>query len=268
MDALLTIESLTVRYPPRRGGSRTELTALDGVSLAVPAGATLAVVGASGAGKSTLALCLACLERPTLGRIILDGRELTALDEAGLREVRPQLQLVFQDPAGSLNPRLTALEIVREPFDVQKKLPPAERSARARALLERVGLGTTAAGRTAGEFSGGQRQRLAIARALALEPRVLILDEALSALDASIAAQVVNLLLDLQRAAGLTYIFITHDLAMAGLVAREIAVLDRGRIVERGPSEEVLSQPHHPATRALIQATPVWRRPVQAEGGA
>ncbi|HUJ39253.1 MAG TPA: ATP-binding cassette domain-containing protein [Candidatus Acidoferrales bacterium] len=268
MDALLTVESLTVRYRGRHGGARMGLTALDGVSFEVRAGTTLGVAGASGAGKSTLALCLACLERPTLGKIVLDGRELTALDEGRLREVRPQVQLVFQDPAGSLDPQMTALEIVREPFDVQKKPAPAERTARAIALLERVGLGATAAGRTAGEFSGGQKQRLAIARALAAEPRVLILDEPLSALDASVGAQIANLLAELQGAAGLSYVFITHDLAMAAHLADEMIVLDGGRIVERGLPEQLLLRPAHAATRALVAATPRWQAPGQGGAGA
>lgn len=259
MIPLLAVEALVMRYVSRRlGGTRAGVTALNGVSFSVAAGATLALAGASGSGKSTVALCLACLERPTRGKIFLDGRELTALAESELRAVRPQIQLVFQDPSGSLNPRLTALEIVTEPFAVQRRFTPVERTERARNLFERVGLSFRMAARTATEFSGGQRQRLAIARALALEPRLLILDEALSALDASVQSHIANLLLDLQQSARLSYVYITHDLAMAARVADQIAVLDRGCIVECGSPGEVLGRPAHAATRALIAATPRW----------
>jgi len=268
MAPLLTVESLMVRYPPRHfGGTRAAVTALDGVSFSVLAGTTLALVGASGSGKSTLALCLACLGRPTAGKILLEGRELTALTESQLRAVRPKIQLVFQDPSGSLNPRLTALEIVTEPFEVQGRFTEAERYERAGALFERVGLSLDMGPRAASEFSGGQRQRLAIARALALEPRLLILDEALSALDASVQAQIANLLLDLQRASGLTYVFITHDLAMAARLGDEIAVLERGRIVERGAPGDVLDQPAHVAMRALMAAAPRWNAPTKDQAG-
>jgi ABC-type glutathione transport system ATPase component len=262
MAPLLTVESLSMRYPPRHlGGTRAALTALDGVSFSVTAGTTLALVGASGSGKSTLALCLACLERPTAGKILLEGRELTALTESQLRAVRPKIQLVFQDPSGSLNPRLRADEIVTEPYEVRGRLTDAERNERARALLERVGLSSRVGARTPSEFSGGQRQRLAIARAIALDPRVLVLDEALSALDASVQAQIANLLLELQQASGLTYVFITHDLAVAARLADEIAVLERGRIVENGAPCDVLRQPAHVATRALIEAALRWNAP-------
>ncbi|HTR66949.1 MAG TPA: ATP-binding cassette domain-containing protein [Terriglobales bacterium] len=260
MEPLLTVESLVKRYTPRGfGGGRGGVTALDGVSFSIAEGSTLAIAGASGSGKSTLALCLACLERPASGQIRLAGRELTTLTETQLRAVRPQMQLVFQDPSSSLNPRLTAFEIVTEPFAAQSRFSASERAARARALFERAGLSFQSATRTAAEFSGGQRQRLAIARALALEPRVLILDEALSGLDASVQAQVANLLLDLQEASRLTFVFITHDLAMASRMADRIAVLDRGRIAETGPMDEVLRQPAHASTRALIAATPQWK---------
>jgi ABC-type glutathione transport system ATPase component len=257
MPALLTVESLEMRYRPRNPGpSGSAVTALDGVSFAVAAGTTLALVGASGSGKSTLAQCLACLARPTAGTIQLAGLEITALSERELRAVRPQIQLVFQDPSASLNPRLTALEIVIEPLEVQRRFSAAERAERARGLFERVGLSVRLAPRPVGEFSGGQRQRLAIARALALEPRLLILDEALSALDASVQAQIANLLLDLQQTSGLTYVFITHDLAMAARVADDVAVLERGRIVERGPVNQMMRRPAHAATLALFAATP------------
>ncbi len=261
MQPLVKIESLCKRYATSRlrGGGR-EVTGLDGVTLSIAAGTTVAVVGKSGSGKSTLALCLACLERPTGGSVWFEGRDLAAASERELRAVRPHIQLVFQDPALSLNPRFTALEIVGEPLEVQRRLRPDERAARVRMLLDRVGIPSSMAGHTSMEFSGGQRQRLAIARALALEPKLLILDEALSALDCSVQAQIANLLPDLQRAFGLTYLCITHDLAMAAHLADEIAVMERGRIVEFGVATQVARSPQHNVTQALLAAWPRYAR--------
>src|SRR5229473_79761 len=257
MDRLLIVEKLEKRYECTRVlGTRKEVKALQRVSFSIGPGSTLALVGESGSGKSTLALCIACLERPTSGRIVLDGNEITSLDEKQLREVRPQVQLVFQDPARSLNPRFSALEIVSEPLLVHGRFHKREREDRARALLVQVGIPQEKVLRNAGEFSGGQRQRLAIARALALEPKLLILDEALSALDCSVQAQIANLLLELQSSLGLTYLFITHDFAMAGHLADEIAVMDGGKIVELGATEQVLRAPGQEVTRRLISATP------------
>jgi peptide/nickel transport system ATP-binding protein len=199
---------------------------------------------------------LACLEQSTSGRIVFDGIEITSLNEKQLREVRPQIQLVFQDPARSLNPRFSALEVVSEPLLVQGRLTKRGREDRARALLAQVGIPQEKALQRAGEFSGGQKQRLAIARALALEPKIVILDEALSALDCSVQAQIANLLLDLQASLGLTYLFITHDFAMAGHLADEIAVMDRAKIVELAATEKVLRAPDQEITRRLIAATP------------
>jgi peptide/nickel transport system permease protein len=216
------------------------VSALNGASLSIASGTTLALVGNSGSGKSTLALCLACLERPTSGRIWFEGRNLAALSEKELRMVRPQIQLIFQDPARSINPRFTALEIVTEPLIVQRKWGQYEVLERAVQSLERVGLHREMATRRAHEFSGGQRQRLAIARALMLEPRLLILDEALSALDCSVQAQIANLLLDLQSSLRLTYLFITHDPAMAAHLSDEVALMDRGRIVTQDVPQKVL----------------------------
>src|SRR5437879_12754622 len=196
------------------------------------------------------------MELSTSGRIWFEGRDIAALDEKQLRAVRPQIQLVFQDPASSLNPRFTALEIVTEPLLVQRKRGTREMHERALALLERIGLSRGMASRRIGEFSGGQRQRLAIARALSLEPKLLILDEALSALDCSVQAQIANLLLELQSSFALTYFFITHDLAMAAHLAEEIAVINRGRIVEQGIPEKLLGSPEHEATRCLVAAMP------------
>ena len=256
-EPLLIVDNLGKVYA-RRGvrGTKREVMALQGVSFAIRPESTLALVGESGSGKSTLAFCLACLERPTSGRIVFQGKEITALDEEQQRAVRPQIQLVFQDPARSLNPRFSALELVSEPLLVRGLVNKREREVRARTLLAHVGLPQEKALQRAEEFSGGQRQRLAIARALALEPKLLILDEALSALDCSVQAQIANLLLELQSSLGLTYLFITHDFAMAGHLADEIAVMERGKVVELGAADRVLREPEHEVTRRLIAATP------------
>ncbi len=259
-EPLLIVENLKKFYA-RRGvlGTKKEVIALQGVSFSIRPQSTLALVGESGSGKSTLAFCLACMERPTSGRIVFQGDEITAFDEKQLRALRPRIQLVFQDPARSLNPRFSGLDLVSEPLLVQGRLNKREREDRARALLAQVGLPEEKALRRADEFSGGQKQRLAIARALALEPKLLILDEALSALDCSVQAQIANLLLELQSLLGLTYLFITHDFAMAGHLADEIAVMERGKIVELGAADGVLREPQHETTRRLIAATPRLR---------
>ena len=257
MQPLIQVESLRKHYRDRKSlNSGPVVPALDEVSFSIDSGSTLALVGESGSGKSTLALCLACLERPTSGRIWFGGRDIAALREKQLRAVRPQIQLVFQDPASALNPRFTALEIVTEPLLLQRSWKRRQTREQGFALLERVGLSREMASRRAGEFSGGQRQRLAIARALSLEPKLLIMDEALSGLDCSVQAKIANLLLELQLSFALTYLFITHDLAMAAHFADEIAVMDRGRIVEQGIPEKLLGSPQHEATRCLVAATP------------
>src|SRR5882672_2697261 len=257
MQPLLKAENLLKRYAKRSlAGAREELLALDGVSLTIFPGTTLAVVGESGSGKSTLASCLACLESPTAGNIWFEGKDLVKLGERARRQVRPQIQLIFQDPASSLNPRWSVLEILVEPLILQRKFKPEEMKQRANSLLERVGLSPDIVERLATELSGGQRQRLAIARALALEPKLLILDEALSALDCSVQAQIANLLMELQRTLGMTYLFITHDLAMAAHLADEVVVMSRGRVVEQGPAEKVLRHPREEITRRLLAAMP------------
>lgn len=255
MEALLRAENVAKVYS--RGvalGAKKELRAVDGVSLAICPRTTLALVGASGSGKSTLALCLACLESVSAGTIWFAGREISSLTEGERRTVRPQVQMVFQDPASSLNPGMTALELVMEPLHIQKRGDKTAQHGKARDLLERVGLRKEKLNQRPGEFSGGQRQRIAIARALALEPKLLILDEALSALDCSVQAQMANLLLDLQSSLGLTYVFITHDVAMAAHLADEIAVMDGGRIVEMGVGARVVNAPQHEATQRLLLA--------------
>src|SRR5467141_4009420 len=257
MQPLLKVENLLKRYAKGSlTGAREELLALDSVSFTIFPGTTLAVVGESGSGKSTLASCLACLESPTTGNIWFEGKDIVKLGERARRQVRPQIQLIFQDPASSLNPRWSVLEILVEPLILQRKFKREEIKQRANFLLERVGLSPDIVGRLPTELSGGQRQRLAIARALALEPKLLILDEALSALDCSVQAQIANLLMELQRTLGMSYLFITHDLAMAAHLADEIVVLNRGRVVEQGPAEKILRHPKEEITRHLLAAMP------------
>ncbi len=260
MGALLTAENLVKEYPSRRSkGGKGRVRALDQASLTIQPGARIAIVGSSGSGKSTLAICLACLEKPSSGTIRFQDRTLTALPERELRSVRPKIQLVFQDPAMAFNRFFTLREILEEPWILQAKLDSAERRERAVELLGRVGLSSDLLERRPGDLSGGQRQRLAIARALALDPKILILDEALSALDYSVQAQIANMLLDLSDRsipAGVrpAVIFITHDLVMAARIADEIIVMQSGRIVEAGSSLKIISTPEHVATQKLLGA--------------
>jgi ABC-type glutathione transport system ATPase component len=257
MEPILKAENLEKRYTRRNfAGAPQDFLALDGVSFTVSGGTTLAIVGESGSGKSTLASCIACLESPTAGNLWFEGRNLAQSEESALRKIRAQIQLIFPDPASSLNPRWSILEILEEPLILQRRLGRRERSTRAFSLLERVGLSADMAERPAAELSGGQRQRLAIARALTLDPKLLILDEALSALDCSVQAQIANLLIELQDSLGMTFLFITHDLTMAAHLADEIAVMSHGRIVEHGPSTKVLRNPSHEATKQLLAAVP------------
>jgi len=257
MEPLLRVENLVKKYERKSSlGSNEELLALDGVSFAVAQGTTLAVVGESGSGKSTLGFCISCLESPATGSIWFEGRDITVLTENERRLIRPQIQLIFQDPSNSLNPRWSVEEILLEPLILQGKLTREEMKSRAVALMAQVGLSSDTLQRSPAQLSGGQRQRLAIARALALEPKLIILDEALSALDCSIQAQIANLLMELQRNLGMTYLFITHDLVMAGHLADEIAVMYRGQIMEQGPTQKVLRRPTQEITRNLLAAMP------------
>ena len=257
MQPLLEVENLVKTYSRRRlAGSGEGVRALDGVSFSIFRGTTLAIVGESGSGKSTLAFCLACLEKPTSGAIRFEDKDIVTLSEKDLRAIRRQMQLIFQDPASSFNPRWGVGEILIEPLALQGNLSRDEMRTRAHALLEQVGLSSSMEAKLASELSGGQRQRLAIARALMLEPKVLILDEALSALDCSVQAQIANLLVDLQSSCGMTYLFITHDLAMAAHLADEIAVMSKGRIVEHGAPNKILNQPQSVITRELLAAVP------------
>ncbi len=265
MEPILKVENLVKRYAKRNlVGDPLEFLALDSVSFTLSAGATLAIVGESGSGKSTLASCIACLETPTAGDLWFEGKNIAHALENDLRKIRPQIQLIFPDPASSLNPRWTILDIVVEPLVVLGKLSRNERMTRAFSQLERVGLSAEIAGRPAGELSGGQRQRLAIARALTLDPKILILDEALSALDCSVQAQIANLLVTLQSSLGMTFLFITHDLTMAAHLADEIAVMSRGRIVEHGPAAKILRAPASEAARQLLAAVPHLPAPYPA----
>ena len=265
MPPLLKVENLVKCYARRSlVGRGEELLALNGVSFTVFPGTTLAVVGESGSGKSTLASCLACLESPTAGNIWFEGKDIVKVEERVRRQLRPQIQLIFQDPASSLNPRWSVLEILLEPLILRRKFTREEMKQCASSLLERVGLSPDFVERPPTELSGGQRQRLAIARALALQPKLLILDEALSALDCSVQAQIANLLMELQSSLGMTYLFITHDLAMAVYLADEIAVMSRGRIVELGSAEQILDQPQHETTRQLLRALPRMTRALPA----
>lgn len=254
---LLEVESLVKTYFRRKlGGPREELRALDGVSFSIFRGTTLAIVGESGSGKSTLAFCLAFLEKPTSGSIRFEGKNMLELGSKDLRAIRRRIQLIFQDPAGSFNPRWKVLEILTEPLALQGTFGRDEMRSRAHVLLEQVGLSTDMEEKLPMELSGGQRQRLAIARALILDPQLLILDEALSALDCSVQAQIANLLAELQRARGMTYLFITHDMAMAAHLADEIAVMSKGRIVEQGAPDRIVKQPKSEITRELLAAVP------------
>jgi len=257
MQPLIEVKNLAKSYTRKRlVGSGEPLRALDGVSLCVFHGTTLAIVGESGSGKSTLAFCMAGLEKPTSGTIRFEETDILDLDEKKLRAIRRKAQLIFQDPASSFNPRWKVIEILTEPLVLQGDLSREEMRFRGRALLEQVGLAKDMEWKMPSELSGGQRQRLAIARALMLEPKLLILDEALSALDCSVQAQIANLLVELQSSRGMTYLFITHDMAMAAHLADEIAVMSKGKIVEQGPPDKILKQPESRITRELLAAVP------------
>ena len=257
MQPLIEVENLAKTYSRKKfAGAPEELRALDGVSFSIFRGTTLAIVGESGSGKSTLALCLACLEKATSGSIRFEERDILEFGEKDLRAIRRKIQLIFQDPANSFNPRWKVVDILTEPLVLQGNLSRDEMRVRARRLLEQVGFSSDMEERRPSELSGGQRQRLAIARALTLEPKLLILDEALSALDCSVQAQIANLLVELQSTRGVTYLFITHDMAMAAHLADEIAVMSQGRIVDRGVPDKILKQPESGVTRELLAAVP------------
>ncbi|MFI6695024.1 ATP-binding cassette domain-containing protein [Streptomyces sp. NPDC050433] len=247
---LLSVEDLVVEYQTAQGPFR----AVDQVSFQLSRGGSLAVVGESGCGKSTLARALVRLLKPNSGRIVLDGTDIATLPERRLRPLRRRVQMVFQDPYGSLDPHLTAEEIVAEPLRLSGVRDKAERARRAAGLIDRVGLPATALRRRPPEFSGGQRQRIGIARALASRPEVLVCDEATSALDVSVQAQVLELLRELQDETGIAYLFIAHNLGVVREISTDVVVMHSGRIVETGRTGAVLASPAEPYTRALRRA--------------
>jgi peptide/nickel transport system ATP-binding protein len=258
--SILAINNLRMHFPVKGGVFRRAVAAckaVDGVSLAIEPGETLGLVGESGCGKSTLGKTIARLYEPTEGRIHFEGTDLASMSRGQLRPYRREIQMIFQDPYESLNPRHTIGTIVEEPFVVQGMGTREERRQWVSDLLRKVGLNESAAQRYPFEFSGGQRQRIGIARSLALKPKLLICDEPVSALDVSIQSQVLNLLMELQREMGLSYLFISHDLAVVKHISDRIAVMYLGRIVELAPAGEIYSNPIHPYTKALISAIPV-----------
>jgi oligopeptide/dipeptide ABC transporter ATP-binding protein len=262
MAALLEVEHLVKYFVAERsvfGRPTAFVKAVDGVSFHVDAGETLALVGESGCGKSTVSRLVLRLIEPDAGRIRFDGRDLLALDTSGLRAFRRQAQIIFQDPYASLNPRMTVGQILSEPLALHDLVPPANRRARVEELLRLVGLEPRVARRYPHEFSGGQRQRIAIARALAVEPKLIICDEPVSALDVSIRSQILNLLRDLQDRLRLSYIFVSHDLAVVKHIADRVAVMNLGGIVETADTQALFASPRHPYSRALLSAIPVAR---------
>ena len=258
---LLQAEDLSKHYVVREGlfaqRETGRVRAVDGVSFHIDHGETLGLVGESGCGKSTIGKLVLRLIEPSAGRVMFEGRDLLALNAAALRQARRSLQIVFQDPQGSLNPRMRIEDIILEPLHVQGEKSPRELKQRGAELLDLVGLPPRCARLYPHEFSGGQRQRIGIARAIASNPKFIVCDEAVSALDVSVQAQIVNLLGDLQRGLGLGYLFIAHDLAVVKHISDRVAVMYLGKIVEIAPKRELFSRPLHPYTQALIAAVPV-----------
>lgn len=260
MPALLRVESLKVYFPVRGGVFRRhvdDIKAVDDVSFEIEKGTTLGLVGESGSGKSTIARALLKLMPATAGKVFYRDAEILGMPEAAFRPLRKQMQMIFQDPFGSLNPRMTIEEVIAEPLRIHfQKLDKKARRETVASLLERVGLPAESMWRYPHEFSGGQRQRIGIARALAVQPEFLICDEPVSALDVSVQAQIINLLRDLQEQFQLTYLFIAHDLAVVEHMSDQIIVMHHGKIVERGSSEQVCTSPQHPYTQKLLAAVP------------
>ena len=260
-DTILNVRGLKKHFPITSGivvqRQVGAVKAVDGIDFDVFRGETLGLVGESGCGKSTTGRTILQLHRPTAGSVVFEGQELTTMSGSDLRRIRKQMQIIFQDPFASLNPRMTVGNIVSEPLQVHNIMPKRERQEYVEGLLERVGLNPFFINRYPHEFSGGQRQRIGIARALALRPSFIVADEPISALDVSIQAQVVNLLADLQDELNLTYLFIAHDLSMVRHICDRVAVMYLGKIVELGPTNMVYDNPLHPYTQSLLSAVPV-----------
>ncbi len=260
MSPLVDIRHLSVHFPVKSGLLQRPtgvVKALDNVSLKIEKGSTLGLVGESGSGKTTLGRVIVRLVDPTAGSVSYQGERISALSGSSLRPYRKKIQMVFQDPYNSLNPRLRIGTILAEPLEIHfPRMSASDRSDRVSELLRLVGLDPTHARRFPHEFSGGQRQRIGIARALAVEPEFIICDEPVSALDVSVQAQIVNLLMDLQEKFNLTYLFIAHDLAVVEHVSDQIAVLEHGKLVEEGSSEQITTQPTHPYTQRLLASIP------------
>jgi peptide/nickel transport system ATP-binding protein/oligopeptide transport system ATP-binding protein len=256
---LLEVRHLVKEFTRKKGlaGKATAIRAVDDVSFTIERGETFGLVGESGSGKTTTGRCILRLIEPTSGEVRFDGRNVLALSRTEMRAARRQMQIVFQDPFSSLNPRMRAADIVEEPLVIHRLGTKAERRERVRELFELVGLDRDQLQRYPHEFSGGQRQRIGLARALALNPSLVIADEPVSALDVSVQAQVVNLLMDLQQRLKLTYLFIAHDLRLVEHICGRVAVMYLGRIVEMGETAQLFASPQHPYTRALLSAIPV-----------
>ena len=257
---LIEIRNLTKIFPLGQSmlGARakSEVRAVDDVSLNIQSGETLGLVGESGSGKSTLGRLVLRLIEPSFGSVRFEGRDLLAAGHGEMRRLRRDMQIIFQDPFGSLDPRMNVEDIINEPLVIHEKMVASSRRARVAELLGAVGLDPSVLKRFPHEFSGGQRQRIGIARALALRPKFIVADEPVSALDVSVGAQIVNLLAQLQREFGLTYLFISHSMPVVRYLATRIAVMYRGRIVEVGDTRQITEQPQHPYTRSLLEATP------------
>ncbi|MCM2322572.1 MAG: dipeptide ABC transporter ATP-binding protein [Oligoflexia bacterium] len=261
METLVSVRDLVKRFPVKGGFFSREVAsvkAVSGVSFDIRRGETLGLVGESGCGKSTLGRCILRLLEPTSGQVFFKGRDITHLPAGELRALRRNMQIIFQDPYASLNPRMTVEDILGEPLDIHRICATRDdRRKRILQLLDLCGLRREAVSRYPHEFSGGQRQRICIARALAVEPEFIVCDEPVSALDVSIQAQIVNLMQDLQKELKLTYLFIAHDLKIVEHISTEVAVMYLGQIVERAPAEELYANPKHPYTRALLSAIPI-----------
>jgi oligopeptide/dipeptide ABC transporter ATP-binding protein len=256
MTAALELRNLSKHFEVRTGRGRGLVRAVNDVNLVIPDGQTVALVGESGCGKTTIAKLVLMLEQPTGGAVMFEGRTLAEMSRREIKNYRRHVQAVFQDPYASLNPRLKVAKIVSEPILAHDRPDRSALRKRVLELLDIVGLPATAADLYPHEFSGGQRQRIAIARALALQPKVIILDEPISALDVSIRAQILNLLMDIQKQFGLTYLLIAHDLALVEHLSTQVAVIYLGSVVESGPSGEIFAAPKHPYTQALLNAVP------------